>query len=333
MARLTPPSDGLGRRIEYLRLSVTDRCNLRCLYCLPAGASFGASEEAMTDSEIEALVRAFIGLGFSRVRITGGEPLVRDGIVGLVSRLAAIPGLRDLSLSTNGVRLGPMAGDIRRAGLRRLNVSLDTLKPERFQRIARFGTLEGVLAGVSAALSAGLSPVKLNMVAARGMNEDEVSDFARLSAELPVHVRFIELMPMGVSGFFDRCRIVPLAEILERAAPLEPLPRDAWPAGAGPARYWRRPGGRGTVGVISAMTCGFCDSCNRVRLTSRGKLVPCLDGEDGADLLGPLRAGAGPEELRRTILSVLAAKPSAHRFVERAAEAANNPRSMCSIGG
>jgi cyclic pyranopterin phosphate synthase len=327
-------NDGFGRRIDYLRLSVTDRCNLRCVYCLPEAAPrFVPGGDLLSDDEIVALAGAFAGAGVAKIRVTGGEPLVRPGLPALVRRLAAIPGIEDLSLSTNGVLLGGLAGELKAAGLDRVNVSLDTLRPDRFARIARFGTLDSVLAGVEAALEAGLAPVKLNVVVAKGMNDDELGAFAALADGKPLHVRFIELMPMGETGFFSPERRVPLEEMLAAAAPLEPLSLEDRPLGHGPARYYRRPGAAGTVGFISALSCGFCDACNRVRLSSTGTLIPCLDGDDGVDLRTPLREGAGPEALMALIRGAVRLKPEAHRMIERVSTPEAGPRFMCAIGG
>lgn len=324
--------DGFGRTIDYLRLSVTDRCNLRCVYCLPeAAARFAPGADLLSDDEIVALAGAFARLGTSKIRLTGGEPLVRPGLPALVRRLRALPGIEDLSLSTNGVLLASLAAELKAAGLSRVNVSLDTLDPGRFAKIARFGSLNSVLAGVEAALKAELAPVKLNVVMAKGMNDDELGAFAALTDDKPLHVRFIELMPMGETGFFTPERRVPLGEMMAAAGPLEPA--SAAPLGHGPARYYRRPGAAGTVGLISALSCGFCDACNRVRLSSTGTLIPCLDGEDGADLRTPLRAGAGRDELMALIREAVRAKPESHRMVARAGAADANPRHMCSIGG
>ncbi|MGQ0644758.1 MAG: GTP 3',8-cyclase MoaA [Elusimicrobiota bacterium] len=330
------PTDGFGRKIDYLRLSVTDRCNLRCVYCLPEfyqGQSPPA--EVLTDGEVVRLAEIFSGLGFSKIRITGGEPLVRPGLPELIRGIAGVPGVSDIALSTNGTLLPALAEDLARSGLKRVNVSLDSLRPDRFAAITRRGKLASVLEGVEAALAAGLSPVKINVVVVRGMNEDEIPDFVRLARDRPLHVRFIELMPMGETGFFTPERRVPLEEILERAGGLQPLPPVDWPRGHGPARYYRQEGARGTVGVISALSCGFCSSCNRVRLSARGSLVPCLDGAEGADLRTPLRAGAGPDALKEMILQVIRKKPERHFMLERSESpsAGANPRFMCQVGG
>jgi len=326
--------DGFGRTIDYLRLSVTDRCNLRCVYCLPEAAPrFVPGADLLGDDEVVELAGAFARLGVSKIRVTGGEPLVRPGLPALLRRLRALPGIEDLSLSTNGVLLAGLAGELKAAGLDRVNVSLDTLRPERFARIARFGALASVLEGVEAALEAGLAPVKLNVVTAKGMNDDEIEAFVALTDGKPLHVRFIELMPMGETGFFSPERRVPLAEMMAAAGPLEPLPREGSPLGHGPARYYRRPGAAGTVGFISALSCGFCGACNRVRLSSTGTLIPCLDGEDGADLRTPLRAGAGPAELADLIRGAVRGKPESHGMTARAGSPGSGPRLMCQIGG
>lgn len=324
--------DPFGRTIDYLRLSVTDRCNLRCVYCLPPqGIGWTRRDDLLSDEEMETLVSCAAGLGIGKFRITGGEPLVRPGLVSLVARLAGVRGLEDLSLSTNGMLLSPLAGALARAGLRRVNVSLDTLRPERFRRIARFGRLETVLGGVEAALAAGLSPVKINMVVMRGENDDEIADFVELARRLPVHVRFIELMPMGDAGFFRRERWLPLPEIRSRCGPLLPAGPEESPRGYGPASYWKAPGARGTVGFIAAMSCSFCSRCNRLRLTSSGRLMPCLAGEEGLDLKGPLRSGARREEIDGLIRRAVAMKPERHWMDPDG----NRVREsfMCALGG
>lgn len=327
-------NDGFGRTIDYLRLSVTDRCNLRCVYCLPESAPrFVPSADPLTDDEIVEALSAFARLGVSKIRITGGEPLVRPGLPALVRRVSLIPGIKDISLSTNGVLLSGLARELKAAGLSRVNISLDTLDPQRFFKITRFGALRDVLSGIEAALEVGLAPVKLNVVAARGMNGDELGAFAALTEKRPLHVRFIELMPMGETGFFSPERRIPLGEMMAAAAPLAPAAADERPLGHGPARYYRRPGAAGTVGFISALSCGFCDSCNRIRLSSSGTLIPCLDGEEGVDLRTPLRGGAGTERLMALIRGAIRAKPESHGMLARALSQNASPRFMCSIGG
>jgi len=327
-------TDSFNRKIDYLRLSLTDRCNLRCVYCMPKdAASFAPQKEMLSDSEIIKLLVCFAELGISKVRITGGEPLVREGVVALVHGISGIRGIRDISLSTNGMLLGRMAPDLARAGLDRVNISLDSLDAEKFNQITRYGKLKMVLSGIDSALSSGLTPVKLNVVVARGMNDDEIADFAKLTEKMPLHVRFIELMPMGETGFFSREKLVPMNEILQKAQPLEVMGKEDWPRGEGPARYFRRPGARGTIGVISALSCGFCSSCNRMRLSPQGVLVPCLDAAEGTDLKALLRSGASSRELKEAILFTVQQKPERHHMLEKAAVNSTNPRQMCQIGG
>jgi cyclic pyranopterin phosphate synthase len=323
--------DPFGRRIDYLRLSVTDRCNLRCLYCMPPeGIPWAWRTQMLSDAEIQALVRVAAGLGISKVRLTGGEPLVRTGIVNLVRGLSQVPGVRDLSLSTNGMLLGRMAQALKACGLARVNVSLDTLRPERFRQVTRLGELGAVLRGIEQALRWGLEPVKINMVVMRGVNDDEIPDFVALTRSLPVHVRFIELMPIGETGFFSRQHWLPLPEIRVRCGPLEPLPGEDAPRGSGPAVYFRPPGALGTVGFIAALSCNFCARCNRLRLTSTGRLVPCLAGEEGVDLRGPLREGAGADRLEALFRQAVAGKPERHHMH---ADHRVRESFMCALGG
>ena len=328
--------DSFHRRIDYLRVSVTDHCNLRCVYCLPEFyAGQAPRPELLTDEAVVKVVSLFVELGFSKIRITGGEPLTRPGLARTIGMMSRMNGVSDMALSTNGVLLLPLIRSLAEAGLKRINISLDSLRPERFARITRLGKLETLLAGLDAALALGLSPIKINVVVARGMNEDELGDFVRLTEDKPLHVRFIELMPMGETGFFSRERWVPLDEMVEGTAPLEPLPPSEWPRGHGPARYYKRPGAKGTVGFISALSCGFCSSCNRVRLSSRGILIPCLDGADGVDLRTPLRQGVADEALKDMISRVVRNKPERHFMLERASGSAPaiGARSMCQVGG
>ncbi|TBR17768.1 GTP 3',8-cyclase MoaA [bacterium] len=324
--------DSWGRSIDYLRLSVTDRCNFRCAYCLPASfAGFADHAATLTDDELVRAVSAFAALGFKRLRLTGGEPLVRPGIVALTRRLAQVPGVTDLSMSTNGALLAPLAGELARAGLRRVNVSLDTLDPERFKALTRFGELGAVLEGLDAAEGAGLAPLKLNVVVVRGLNDGEVPDFVDLAQGRALHVRFIELMPMGDAGFYSEGRRVPYAELRAACGALEAVPAAELPEGGGPARVWRRRGARGTVGFISALSCGFCEDCNRVRLTAQGTLHACLDGAEGVDLRGPLRSGLDARGLGALVAGALARKPKSHDMAARSVGAGS--RFMCQTGG
>ncbi len=324
--------DKFDRRIDYLRLSVTDRCNLRCVYCLPEGfRQFSDSKDVLTDDEVVELVSGFASLGLRQVRITGGEPLIRPGLTRLIKRLSNIEDLEEVSLSTNAVLLESHARDLARAGIRRVNISLDTLKEDRFHEITRFGALPAVLRGIEAAFEY-LSPVKINVVVMAGTNDDEIQDFVKLTVDRPIHVRFIELMPMGETGYFNKPRWLPLDKIMAQAGPLEPLVRDSWPVSRGPARYFQRPGARGTVGFISALSCGFCDSCNRVRLSAGGTMHPCLDSPVGFDLRTPLRNGAGRREITNLIREAVMAKPERHAMNTRSS-GEGSPRFMCQVGG
>ena len=288
--------------IDYLRMSITDRCNLRCVYCMPAeGVKSLPHEEILSYEELELFARAAHLAGIRRVRLTGGEPLVRKGALGFIRGLAAIdPGLK-LSLTTNGVLLARYAAGLKEAGLRRVNISLDTLDPEAYRRITRVGRLHEALAGLRAAIDVGLEPVKVNVVVLKGLNDDPVP-FARLSRDLPVHVRFIEFMPY----FEERDKwYVPTDVIRERLASLGRLEDVESPEGWGPASYCRLPGAAGTLGFISPVSCHFCPSCNRLRLTSDGHMRTCLFDTNGYDIKRDLRSGAGLERLREIIESQL----------------------------
>ncbi|MBI2915087.1 MAG: GTP 3',8-cyclase MoaA [Firmicutes bacterium] len=281
--------DRFGRRIDYLRISVTDRCNLRCIYCMPPeGVPAKSHSEILTLEEIARIARAAAMCGMTRIRITGGEPLVRKGLTSLIRELSAIHGIEDLALTTNGMLLPAVARGLAESGLQRVNVSLDTLKRDRFRRITRLGDVDGVLRGIDAAFEAGLRPVKLNVVAMRGWNEDEILDFARLTLERSLHVRFIELMPIGECLPWARRELVPCQEIQERLRAFDPTfapaPAAHTARGGGPAVYYSFAGALGTVGFIAASSGHFCQSCNRLRLTADGRLGPCLFSMEGLDL-------------------------------------------------
>ena len=326
--------DRLGRTIDYLRVSATDRCNLRCVYCMPAeGVPWRSRDQILRFEEIETVVRAAAELGISKVRLTGGEPLVRLGIVDLVRKLAAIPGVDDLSMTSNGILLARYAQDLAEAGLRRVNVSLDTLRPERFTAITRLGSIEQVLAGIEAAHRAGLEPVKINTVVIRGLNDDEVVDFGRKTVSEGWNVRFIEWMPVGsgeclgpgwMDGVVTADEITPRIE--QALGRLQPVDGD----GAGPARYYRLPGAKGTLGFITAVSEHFCFHCNRLRLTADGQLRPCLLSDDEIDLRSALREGADEEDIKALILEAIQRKPRSHHLGE-----SQHPekRMMSQIGG
>jgi cyclic pyranopterin phosphate synthase len=332
--------DAYQRAVGYLRVSVTDRCNLRCVYCMPPeGVPSCTHDEVLRYEEIETVVRAAAELEIHKVRLTGGEPLVRRGIVALVRRLSAVPGIDDLSMTTNGILLSRYAADLKRAGLRRVNVSLDTLRPERYRQITRRGELADVLAGIEAARRVGLNPVKINAVIIRGLNADEVIDLAYKTVSDGWHVRFIEWMPVGMptaGGMEWESGVVTTdairAQIEAALGPLEPASTQA---GAGPARYYRLAGAHGpsaggTVGFISPLSEHFCGTCNRLRLTADGKLRPCLFSSHEIDLRAPLRAGAGAEEIKALLTAGIAAKPEGHHL--RECESVHD-RTMSQIGG
>lgn len=328
--------DPLNRPIEYLRISVTDRCNLRCVYCMPPGGiPWRPHEEILRYEEIVQVVGIAAELGIRKVRLTGGEPLVRQGLAGLIASLACIPGIEDLSMTTNGILLEPRAEELSAAGLRRVNVSLDSLNPERFARLTRGGDLTTVLRGIEAARRAGLNPVKLNTVVIRHWNDDEVTLFARKTREEGWHVRFIEFMPVGRWQDEDREawqeRLVTVEEIRRRIEEvLGPLQPYAGPGGAGPARYYRLEGAEGTIGFISPVSEHFCARCNRLRLSADGRLRPCLLSDAEVDLRTLLRNGAGPEEVRERIIEAIRRKPAGHRLAEGKFP---QERTMSEIGG
>lgn len=307
--------DQHGRSIEYLRISITDRCNFRCVYCMPAeGLPWLPKQEILSYEEIVAVVRELAPLGLRRLRITGGEPTIRPDLPALIAQLREVPGIEDIALSTNGVRLPDLAPALRAAGLDRVNISVDSLRPERIAAIARRDFGFRPERALEASLAAGLEPVKLNMVVMRGVNDDEVVDVAALTQRLAVHVRFIELMPVGEMAHLTDAHIVPSAEVLARVATLGALEEDAGPVrGNGPARYQRLAGAPGTIGVITPMTHTYCGSCNRVRLTADGRLRTCLYGDHEVNLRDPLRRG---EPLGPHFVRALAEKPLAHDLLQ-----------------
>ena len=312
-----PPAnrDQFGRSIEYLRISVTDRCNFRCLYCMPEqGLPWLPKSEILSYEEIAEVVRQLAPLGLRRLRITGGEPTIRPNLDELIRLLRANATVEDIALSTNGVRLQRIAQLYREAGLDRVNISADSLRPERIASIARRSLGFDPLAAASAATCAGLDPVKINVVVMRGINDDELLDFARLTIDHAWHVRFIELMPVGEMRELTFAHVVPSDEVLDRIAVLGALdPSDGPKRGNGPAAYYRLPGAAGTIGVITPMTHTYCASCNRVRLTADGRLRTCLFGDHEVNLRNPLRAG---EPLAPHFLRALDEKPREHALLQ-----------------
>ncbi|MGD2064826.1 MAG: GTP 3',8-cyclase MoaA [Dehalococcoidia bacterium] len=320
--------DSFGRSINYLRISVTDRCNLRCIYCMPPeGVPQMSHGEVLSYEEIRTIVRAAAQLGVNKVRLTGGEPLVRAELPKLVGMLSQIEGIEELSLTTNGTILEKHALDLKQAGLSRVNISLDTLKVDKFRYITHFGELKNVLEGIDAAKEVGFHPVKINTVVMRGVNDDEILDFAKMTYEDRWHVRFIEPMPFkDVAAFVPCTELQQHISLLGKLEPCLPIP------GNGPAIYYRLAGAKGTIGFISPLTesC-FCSQCNRMRLTPDGKLRPCLLGENEIDLKTPLRNNAPMEELRNLILRASASKPEYHPLIGDNFKLVN--RKMSQIGG
>jgi len=340
--------DALGRRIDYLRISLTDRCNLRCVYCMPAeGVTWKEPAEILTYEEIERFVRIAVEEGIGKIRLTGGEPLVRHGVPEFVRTLVEDVGVESVALTTNGTLLPRYATELREAGLSRINVSLDSLDPEVFSAMTRGGRLDEVLAGLDSAFEAGFDPVKLNVVVVRSLKQDLLG-FARLTVDRPLHVRFIEYMPVGeaeegsgchaeggIEGGWTREDTVPSDELLEMLAEqgaaaglgeLKAVERESAPGGWGPARYYRFDGAAGTIGVISPLSHHFCGECNRLRLTADGRLRPCLFSDEEFDVRTVLRGGTD-EDVRAVIRQALHVKPDSHH------DRVGTERTMSQIGG
>ena len=326
---MTALRDQWGRSIEYLRISVTDRCNFRCVYCMPKeGLQWLPKAEILSYEEIADVVRQLAPLGLRRLRITGGEPTIRPDLESLVRQLRHIPEIEDIALSTNGAKLPAMASSLRAAGLDRVNMSADSLRPERIAAIARRDLGFDPIVAAAAAEGAGLSPVKINVVVLRGTNDDEIEDFARLTIDRPWHVRFIELMPVGDLRELTWEHVMPSDEVLDRIGALGDLLPDGGPErGNGPAKYYRLAGAAGSVGVITPMTHTYCGSCNRVRLTADGRLRTCLYGDHEVNLRDPLRRGEALEPLFR---QALADKPKEHALLQMQV---GGLRALSQVGG
>ncbi len=307
------PLDRFGRNIQYLRVSLTDKCNLRCVYCMPEDIVFRPSAELMQDDEVVLLLRLFADLGFSKYRLTGGEPTIRANIVDIVRELRQMEGVKQIAMTTNGVLLSRLAEPLKEAGLDRVNISIDTLDPDKFHRITRWGKLADVWDGILASEEAGLTPLKLNAVVVRGFNEDDIPSLAELTIEHDWQFRFIEMMPFADVAEFAQQQIVTDVEIRQRIedtlGPLELVDNGKLD---GEARLYRLPGARGTIGLISSVTEPFCASCNRARLTADGVLRLCLLRDKEVDLLTPLRQGATLEDLKQMILDGIWHKPWGH---------------------
>ena len=322
-------TDQFGRSIEYLRISVTDRCNFRCTYCMPLdGLPWLPKSDILSYEEIVEVVTQLAPLGLRRIRLTGGEPTIRPQLATLVAQLRAVRGVSDISLSTNGVKLPELAQSLRDAGLDRINMSADSLRADRIVSIARRSFAFNPVVSLRAAEDAGLSPIKVNVVVMRGVNDDEIIDFARLTLERPWHIRFIELMPVGEMRDLTWEHVVPTSEILDRVASIGALSADAGPArGNGPAAYYRLAAAAGTIGVITPMTHTYCGTCNRVRLTADGRLRTCLFGDHEVNLRDALRAGLPLEPLFR---EALAGKPREHSLLQMQV---GGLRALSQVGG
>lgn len=323
--------DRYSRVIDYMRISVTDRCNLRCTYCMPAeGIQPLAHKDILRYEEIIRIVAVAAKLGVKKIRITGGEPLIRKNLSFLIASIHDIEGIEDISLTTNGSLLRKHARELAAAGLNRINVSLDSLNPDRYREITRGGDIDVVFEGIYEAQEAGLSPIKLNMVPVRGCNDDEIEAFAQLTMKTPYHVRFIEFMPMGGSELWGRDKYISTEEIrkrVEAVAPLSPVKLRR----SGPARYYRFENAPGVIGFISPITHHFCNSCNRLRLTSEGKLRPCLFSETEIDLKSAIRAGASDEEIERLLRLSVEIKPKGHEINHE--KSFDHLKPMSRIGG
>jgi cyclic pyranopterin phosphate synthase len=326
-----PALDAFGRRIDYLRVSLTDRCNMRCVYCMPAsGMQFMQRPELLSNDELLRVLQAAAAAGFRKIRLTGGEPTLRRDIVDLVGAIKAIPGIEHIAMTTNALRMGQLAEPLRAAGLDRVNISIDSLDAAKFRQLTRGGSLDDVWAGIEACVAAGLQPIKLNAVIVRGLNDDEVVALAALTQRYPWEFRFIEVMPLtGVAGLAQD-GVISSAELLERISaaygPLEELGQ----ASSDPARRYRIPGAPGKLGFISSVTDPFCATCNRMRLTADGRLHLCLLRDDEIDLRAALRSGASQEQIEQLVRHAVAVKPWGHGLPEGVLP---TRRGMSELGG
>lgn len=328
------PRDAFGREINYLRLSLIDHCNLRCVYCMPLrGLRFTPSEELLTAAELQTVAQAAASVGFNKIRLTGGEPTLRADLLEIVERIRSVPGITDLGITTNGVLLKELAAPLRRSGLERINIHIDTLNPDRLRHVMRFGSFEPMWEGIEAAQAAGFHPIKLNAVVVRDYNENDVVDLARLTLARDWHVRFIELMPLG-GGECARVSLsqfVPNTETRARIeselGAMEELPNQSL---ADESRNYRLPNAKGLVGFISPVSEPYCGTCNRMRLTADGKFHLCLLNDDEIDVKAVLRNRGGREKVAAMLLKAVAAKPTGHRLDEGVS---TQRRAMFQIGG
>ncbi|MEA2014997.1 MAG: GTP 3',8-cyclase MoaA [Thermodesulfobacteriota bacterium] len=330
--------DKHNREINYLRISITDRCNLRCVYCMPKeGVSFLGHKDILSYEEMLRIVGAAVKTGIVKVRVTGGEPLVRRGVTDFLVSLTKLVGLKDISLTTNGILLEDYAEEIFNAGIKRINISLDSLSPDKYREITRGGDLSRVIRGIQKAHAIGFSPIKINVVAIKGFNDDEIIDFAKFTIDKPYQIRFIEFMPVGSSALENNLRYLSNDEIIQnisRFTPLEPVIPTRLNKIDGPASLYTLKGAKGRVGFISAISHEFCSSCNRLRLTADGHLRACLlSDEPTTDLKTPMRNGCSNYELEALIRELISKKPSGHRINSKQAPRRKCVTNMSSIGG
>ncbi len=301
--------DSFGREINYLRISVTDLCNLRCRYCMPQeGIPKLPHENVLSVEEIETLAKAFVNLGINKIRLTGGEPLVRRGILDIVERIGKLEGVKDFAITTNGVLLKNLAQELKNRGLKRVNISLDTLKEEKYKYITRIGNIKDVLEGIEVAKKVGLTPIKINTVLVRGFNDDEIEDLARLTEREEIDVRFIELMPIGEALKNESIKYISNQIVLEKLPELIPLEKKD---PSSPAVYYKLPNAKGRIGLINPISCKFCKYCNRVRLTAQGKMKLCLHSDEEVDLKEALRKG---QDIESIIIDAINRKPESHQL-------------------
>lgn len=323
--------DNFNRHINYLRVSMTDRCNLRCRYCAPFRPDLIRKEEVPTLEELYRLVKIGIELGITKIRLTGGEPLCRKGVIDFIKKLRNLQGLKDITMTSNGTMVADYAKQLKEAGLNRINISLDTMESAKFKDLTGADLFNDVWKGIFAALEWGLEPVKINMVVMKGFNDNEIEKMAQLSVKYPFHVRFIEYMPIGTDLSGTRSYFMPVSEIEKQVANLGSLEAVAGKSSDGPATRYRLEGGRGEIGFIGSMSSHFCSSCNRLRLTAAGYLRPCLLSDEQINLIGPMRLGAADEEIKRLFIQAVKQKKREHRL-----SFSTNQRlksSMVSIGG
>ncbi|NNL77141.1 MAG: GTP 3',8-cyclase MoaA [Desulfobacterales bacterium] len=326
--------DSFGRKIDYLRISITDQCNLKCYYCTPfSGRSHLSRSEILTYEEMLIAAKAAVRSGITKIRITGGEPLVRKGVVEFCRMLSDLDGLESLALTTNGIYLEEMAESLFTADVRRINISLDTLRPERFEKITGYNWLPRVLAGIKRAEQIGMHPIKINTVVMRGINDDEIEDLARLTLDKPYHVRFIELMPTDSSAYGNyEFLFMPVEEFMKKIHKIDQVQIEPAEDSYGPAKLCKLPGAKGKVGFIAPISWHFCGSCNRLRLTADGKIKTCLFSKEEIDIKAPLRSEATPNIIIKTIRRAVSEKPRRHYLNEKKHQFACQ-QAMRAIGG